>query len=161
MRLLKQDMKKNVPSTKDWAIPFDAMHPSTQRGIMDLTYNLGKAGIQKSPKAYAAFKAGRITDGFIEMLGTASTEGKRSPGLLVRRAEAYNMAQSEAGVPRISEVETRADGSMYVKFAGKMSPAFVSQSIHNRIDKNGWMQVYPPGAGKLVAGAKVGKVKVK
>jgi len=161
MRLLKQDMKKNVPPTKDWAIPFDAMHPSTQRGIMDLTYNLGKTGIKKSPKAYAAFKAGRITDGFIEMLGTASTEGKRSPGLLVRRAEAYNMAQGEAGIPRISEVETRADGSMYVKFAGKMSPAFVSQSIHNRIDKNGWMQVYPPGAGQLVAGAKVGKVKVK
>ncbi|ELO69431.1 hypothetical protein SEEE4220_04735, partial [Salmonella enterica subsp. enterica serovar Enteritidis str. 543463 42-20] len=106
MRLLEQDMKSHVPSTKDWAVPFDAMHPGVQRGLMDLSYNLGKAGIKNAPKAYAAFKAGKFTDGFIEMLSTASTEGKRSSGLLVRRAEAYNLAQSGGAVPKISEVET-------------------------------------------------------
>ena len=161
MRLLQQDMKSHVPSTSDWAIPFDAMHPGVQRGLMDLSYNLGKGGIKNAPKAYAAFKAGRFTDGFIEMLATSSSEGKRVPGLLVRRAEAYNLAQSGGAVPKISEVETRADGSMYVKFAGNMSEAFVSKSIHSQIDKNGWMQVYPPKAGALAPNAQIGRIKIK
>lgn len=160
MRLLEQDVKSHVPSTSDWSVPFDMMHPATQRGIMDLTYNLGKGGIKNAPKAYAAFKAGKFTDGFIEMLSTASTEGKRSPGLLVRRAEAYNLAQSSGSIPKISEVETRADGSMRVKFAGKMSEAFVSQGIYSRIGKDGWMEVYPPKANALVPNAQVGRIKL-
>lgn len=160
MRLLEQDMKSHVPSTKDWAVPFDAMHPGVQRGLMDLSYNLGKAGIKNAPKAYAAFKAGKFTDGFIEMLSTASTEGKRSSGLLVRRAEAYNLAQSGGAVPKISEVETREDGSMYVKFSGSMSEAFVSKSILGKIGKDGWMEVYPPKAGALASGTKVGRIKL-
>lgn len=161
MKLLKQDMKSHVPSTRDWAVPFDKMHPGVQRGIMDLSYNLGKGGIQKSPRAYEAFKAGRFTDGFIEMLSTASSEGKRQTGLLVRRAEAYNLAQSGGAIPKISEVETRSDGSMYVKFEGEMSEAFISKSHFNKIDKKGWMQVYPPAAGKLAANTKIGRVKIK
>lgn len=161
MKLLKQDMKSHVPSTRDWAVPFDKMHPGVQRGIMDLSYNLGRGGIQKSPRAYESFKAGRFTDGFIEMLATASSEGKRQTGLLVRRAEAYNLAQSGGAIPKISEVETREDGSMYVKFNGEMSEAFVSKSHFNKIDKNGWMQVYPPAAGKLAANTKIGRVKIK
>nr|DAP74216.1 MAG TPA: Lysozyme [Caudoviricetes sp.] len=160
MRLLEQDMKSHVPSTSGWAVPFESMHPGVQRGLMDLSYNLGKGGIKNAPKAYAAFKAGKFTDGFIEMLSTASTEGKRSPGLLVRRAEAYNLAQSGGAIPKISEVETREDGSMYVKFAGEMSEAFVSKSIAGQIDKDGWLQVYPPKAGALAPDARIGRIKL-
>lgn len=160
MRLLEQDMKSHVPSTAGWSVPFESMHPGVQRGLMDLSYNLGKGGIKNAPKAYAAFKSGKFTDGFIEMLSTASTEGKRSPGLLVRRAEAYNLAQSGGAIPKISEVETREDGSMYVKFAGEMSEAFVSKSIAGQIGKDGWMQVYPPKAGALASDARIGRIKL-
>ena len=160
MRLLQQDLKSHVPNTSGWAVPFEEMHPGVQRGLMDLSYNLGKGGIQNAPKAYAAFKAGKFTDGFIEMLSTASTEGKRSTGLLVRRAEAYNLAQSGGAIPKISEVETRADGSMYVKFAGQMSEAFVNKSIYNQIGKDGWLQVYPPKQGVLAPNTKIGRIKL-
>ena len=160
MRLLQQDLKSHVPSTSGWAVSFEEMHPGVQRGLMDLSYNLGKGGIQNAPKAYAAFKAGKFTDGFIEMLSTASTEGKRSTGLLVRRAEAYNLAQSGGAVPKISEVETRADGSMYVKFAGQMSEAFVNKSIYKQIGKDGWMQVYPPKQGALAPNTQIGRIKL-
>lgn len=157
-RLLEQDLKSHIPSTSDWAVPFDMMHPAQQRGLMDLTYNLGKGGIKNAPQAYASFKAGKFTDGFIHMLSTASTEGKRSPALLVRRAEAYNLANA-GGVPKISEVDVREDGSMYVKFAGEMSEAFVSKDISSRI-KDGWLEVYPPKADALVPMARVGRIKL-
>ncbi len=157
--LMEQDAKKHVPPTRDWKIPFDQMHPAQQRGLMDLTYNLGKGGIQNSPRALAAFKAGKLTEGFIEMLGTASSEGKRIPGLLKRRAEAYNMA-SAGGVPKITEVETREDGSMWVKFSGPMPAGSVSAWTHKRIGADGWYQVYEAAPTKLAKGAKVGKVKL-
>lgn len=159
-RLLEQDLKSHVPSTSDWSVPFDMMHPGVQRGIMDLSYNLGKSGIKNAPKAYAAFKSGKFTDGFIEMLSTASTEGKRSPSLLVRRAEAYNLAQSGGAIPRISEVETKEDGSMYVRFAGELSEAMVSSGILGKIGKDGWMQVYSAKPNSLVPNAQVGKIKL-
>ena len=126
---------------------------------MDLTYNLGKGGIQNAPRALAAFKAGKLTEGFIEMLGTASSEGKRIPGLLKRRAEAYNMA-SAGGVPKITEVETREDGSMWVKFGGPMPAGSVSAWTHKRIGADGWYQVYEAAPTKLAKGAKVGKIKL-
>ena len=158
-KLLEQDAKAHVPSTRDWKIPFDQMHPAQQRGIMDLTYNLGKGGIKNAPRALAAFKEGKLTQGFIEMLGTASSEGKREPGLLLRRAEAYNMA-SAGGVPKITEVETRADGSMYVKFNGEMPEGSVSAWTHKRIGKDGWYKVYDVAPSKLAKGATIGRRKV-
>lgn len=160
-KLLVQDMKAHVPSTSDWKTPFDQLHPAVQRGIMDLSYNLGKGGIANAPKAEAAFKAGRITDGFINMLSTASEGGKRSPGLLVRRAGAYNLANESSGLPKITQVETNEDGSMRVKFSGEMSSAFVSKDIAGQIGKDGWMTVYPAKKDSLVAGARPGTISIK
>lgn len=159
MKLMKQDVKSHVPGTRDWKIPFDQMHPAQQRGLMDLTYNLGKGGISSSPRALAAFKAGRLTDGFIEMLSTASSEGKREPGLLKRRAEAYNMASAGAA-PKISEIDTRADGSMYVKFDGEMPASTVSAWTRKRISKDGWYKVYDAAPTKLAKGATIGRTKL-
>lgn len=160
-KLLKQDVKSHVPNTSDWKTPFDKLHPTAQRGIMDLTYNLGKGGIANAPKAAAAFKAGKITDGFIHMLSTATTEGKRSPGLLVRRADAYNLANASSGLPKIKQVETNADGSMRVKFAGEMSGAFVSKEIAGKIGKDGWMTVYDAKKGALTQNTKPGVINIK
>lgn len=157
--LLQQDLKKNTPSTAGWAVGFDDMHPGQQRALMDYGYNLGKNGINNAPTAKAYFEKGKFTDGFLAMLSTASTEGKRSPALLVRRAEAYNQGQSGGAVPKISEVETREDGSMYVKFAGEMSPAFVSKQNYGKI-QDGWYQVYPPQKNSLVPNAQVGRIKL-
>ena len=158
-KLLEQDLKKNTPSTSGWAVPFDLMHPGQQRALMDYGYNLGKGGINNAPTAKAYFEKGKFTDGFLSMLSTASTEGKRSPALLVRRAEAYNQGQSGGAVPKISEVETREDGSMYVKFASEMSPAFVSKQNYGKI-QDGWYQVYPPQKNSLVPNANVGRIKL-
>lgn len=158
--LLEQDVKAHKPSTEGWSTSFDQMHPATQRGLMDLTYNLGKGGIKSAPKAEAAFKAGRMTDGFIHMLSTASEGGKRSPGLLVRRAGAYNLANENNGLPKITKVETNDDGSMRVKFSGEMSPAFVSKEIGGEIGKDGWFTVYGPKKNALVANAKSGVINV-
>ena len=158
-KLLEQDLKKNTPSTQGWAVGFDDMHPGQQRALMDYGYNLGKNGINNAPTAKAYFEKGRFTDGFLSMLSTASTEGKRSPALLVRRAEAYNQGQSGGAVPKISEVETREDGSMYVKFAGEMSPAFVSKQNYGKI-QDGWYQVYPPQKNSLVPNANIGRIKL-
>lgn len=158
-RLLEIDLERNTPSTKGWAVPFDAMHPGQQRALMDYGYNLGKNGINNAPTAKAYFEKGRFTDGFLSMLSTASTEGKRSPALLVRRAEAYNQGQSGGAVPKISEVETREDGSMHVKFAGEMSEAFISKQNLGKI-KDGWYEVYPPKKGSLVPDAKPGRIKL-
>lgn len=157
--LMEQDAKKHVPSTRDWKIPFDQMHPAQQRGIMDLSYNLGRGGIQNSPRALAAFKAGKLTEGFIEMLGTSSSEGKRMPSLLKRRAEAYNMAAA-GGVPKITEIDTRPDGSMWVKFNGRMPVSSVSAWTHKRIGKDGWYQVYDAAPTKLAKGTTTGRVKL-
>lgn len=159
-KLLEQDVKSHVPSTSDWKTPFKDLHPAVQRGIMDLTYNLGKGGIKNAPRADAAFKSGRITDGFLHMLGTASTEGKRSPGLLVRRADAYNMANATSGLPKIKQVETNADGSMRVKFDGEMSSAF-TKDFAGKIGKDGWLTVYEPKKGALVNGARPGVINLK
>lgn len=158
--LLEQDVKAHKPSTEGWSTSFDQMHPATQRGLMDLTYNLGKGGIKNAPKAEAAFKAGRMTDGFIHMLSTASEGGKRSPGLLVRRAGAYNLANENNGLPKITKVETNDDGSMRVKFSGEMSPAFVSKEIGGEIGKDGWFTVYGPKKNALVTNAKSGVINV-
>lgn len=158
-KLLEQDLKKNTPSTTGWAVPFDMMHPGQQRALMDYGYNLGKGGIDNAPTAKSYFEKGKFTDGALSMLSTASTEGKRSPALLVRRAEAYNQGQSGGSVPKISEVETREDGSMYVKFASEMSPAFVSKQHYGKI-QDGWFQVYPPQKNSLVPNATVGRIKL-
>ncbi|AIM51262.1 lysozyme domain-containing protein [Lelliottia phage phD2B] len=159
-RLLRQDVKSHVPNTSEWKTPFEHMHPAQQRGIMDLTYNLGKGGIKNAPKADEAFKSGRVTDGFLHMLGTASTEGKRSPGLLVRRAEAYNMANATSGIPKISQVETNSDGSMRVKFDGEMPSAF-TKDFAGKIGNDGWLTVYGHKKGSLVKGARPGVVNLK
>lgn len=158
-QLLEQDLKKNTPSTSGWAVGFDDMHPGQQRALMDYGYNLGKNGINNAPTAKAYFEKGKFTDGALAMLSTSSTEGKRSPALLVRRAEAYNQGQSGGAVPKISEVDTRADGSMYVKFAGEMSPAFISKQNFGKI-QDGWYQVYPPQKNSLVPDANIGKIKL-
>lgn len=159
MRLLEQDLKKHIPTTSDWKVPFEEMHPTVQRGIMDLTYNLGKGGISKSPRALASFKAGNFGDGFIEMLATSSTEGKRSGGLLARRASAYNMAMGK-DLPKITEVEVKEDGSMYVKFSRAFGKDDISASNLNRIDKDGWLQVYSAKEGSLHSSTRVGKIKI-
>lgn len=158
MKLLKQDVARTVPNTESWKVPFDDMRPSVQRGIMDLTFNLGKSGIQSAPKANAHFKAGRVTDGFIEMLSTASANGKRSAGLLKRRAHAFNLAHE--GNLRISEIDTREDGSMYVKFSGNTEFANMTEANRSKIGEGGWFQVYPPKANALARGTKAGKIKV-
>lgn len=158
-RLLEIDLEKNTPSTSGWAVQFKDMHPGQQRALMDYGYNLGKNGINNAPTAKAYFEKGKMTDGFLSMLSTASTEGKRSPALLVRRAEAYNQGQSGGAVPKISEVETREDGSMYVKFAGEMSPAFISKQNYGKI-QDGWYQVYGPQKNSLVPNASVGRIKL-
>lgn len=157
--LLEQDLKKNTPSTSGWAVGFDEMHPGQQRALMDYGYNLGKNGINNAPTAKAYFEKGKFTDGALAMLSTSSTEGKRSPSLLVRRAEAYNQGQSGGAVPKIGEVDTREDGSMYVKFAGEMSPAFISKQNFGKI-QDGWYQVYPPQKNSLVPNANIGRIKL-
>lgn len=149
MKLLEQDAKNHIPSTSGWSVPFNMMHPGVQRGLQDLGYNLGKQGISRVPKADAAFKSGNFTDGFIYMLGTASENGGRSTGLLARRAESYNMAIGAAGLPKIEKVEANADGSMRVKFNGKMSEAFVGKDIYDKIGEDGWMTVYRSKKGAL------------
>jgi GH24 family phage-related lysozyme (muramidase) len=160
-KLLDQDLKSHVPSTSDWKTPFKELHPSVQRGIMDLSYNLGKGGIAAAPKANASFKSGKITDGFIHMLSTASEQGKRSTGLLVRRADSYNIANASSGLPKITTVETNADGSMRVKFSGEMSSAFVSPDIAKQIGSDGWMTVYPAKANALSENSKPGSVSLE
>lgn len=160
-KLLRQDVKSHKPSTTGWKTPWDQLHPATQRGLMDLSYNLGKGGIANAPKAEAAFKSGKLTDGFIHMLSTASEGGKRSPGLLVRRADAYNLANEGNGLPKIKQVETNEDGSMRVRFDGEMSGAFVSKDIAGKIGKDGWMTVYPAKGNALVANAKTGVINIK
>lgn len=157
-QLLEQDIKAHQPSTKDWQVPFDSMHPGIQRGILDLSYNLGKQGIANSPKAFADFKAGRFTEGFINMLDTNATKGERSPGLLRRRAEAYNMAMASSGVPKITEVRTESDGSMYAKFSSSDMGAFVRQGLAEKIGKDGWLKVNGPS--KLTENSRVGSLSV-
>lgn len=157
-QLLEQDIKAHQPSTSGWSVPFDSMHPGVQRGILDLSYNLGKQGIANSPKAYADFKAGRFTDAFINMLDTNITKGERSPGLLRRRAEAYNMAMASSGVPKITQVRTEADGSMYAKFASSDMSAFVKAGIAEKIGRDGWMKVNGPS--KLTQNSRVGSLSV-
>lgn len=157
-KLLEQDIKSHQPSTKDWSVPFDAMHPGVQRGILDLSYNLGKQGIANSPKAYADFKAGRFTDGFINMLDTNATQGERSPGLLRRRAGAFNMAMEASGLPKITQVRTEADGSMYAKFSSADIRSFVKAGVASRIGDDGWMKVNGPS--KLTQNARPGTLSV-
>lgn len=160
-KLLEQDVKAHVPPTSDWKIPFDQMHPAYQRGLQDLAFNLGKSGIAKAPKAEAAFKAGRISDGFVHMLGTASEGGKRSTGLLVRRAEAYNMANPSGNMPKITQVEANADGSMRVKFTGGSGTSLFGSDIAGKIGKDGWYTVYPPKKGALHPRSRPGTVNLK
>ncbi|MGL6086419.1 MAG: hypothetical protein ACRC29_10950 [Enterobacterales bacterium] len=161
-KLLEQDVKAHVPNTSDWKIPFKEMHPAYQRGIQDLAFNLGKGGIAKAPKAEAAFKAGRMSDGFVHMLGTSSENGKRSTGLLVRRAEAYNMANPSGNMPKITQVQANADGSMRVKFTGGgAGTALFSKDIAGKIDKDGWYTVYGAKAGALHPRSKPGVVNLK
>ncbi|UNA05477.1 hypothetical protein [Klebsiella phage vB_KvaP_F5M1D] len=157
-QLLEQDIKAHQPSTSGWAVPFDAMHPGVQRGILDLSYNLGKQGIANAPKAYADFKAGRFTEGFINMLDTNYTKGARSPGLLRRRAEAYNMAMAASGMPKITQVRTDKDGSMYAKFASADIANFLREGLASKIGKDGWLQVNGPS--KLTENSRVGTLSV-
>ena len=139
-------------------MPFDSMHPGVQRGILDLSYNLGKQGIANAPKAYADFKAGRFTEGFINMLDTNYTKGARSPGLLRRRAEAYNMAMAASGMPKITQVRTDKDGSMYAKFASADIANFLREGLASKIGKDGWLQVNGPS--KLTENSRVGTLSV-
>lgn len=161
-KLLEQDVKAHVPSTSDWKIPFDQLHPAYQRGLQDLTFNLGKNGIANAPKAEAAFKAGKMSDGFVYMLGTATEGGKRSTGLLVRRAEAYNMANPSGNMPKITQVEASGDGSMRVKFSGGgAGTSLFGKDISSKIGDDGWYTVYPPKQGALHPRSKPGVVSLK
>lgn len=153
--LLEQDMAKHVPSTSDWKESFSDIKPSVQRGIMDLTYNLGKGGIKG--KAKTEFENGNYADGFIEMLSTASSEGKRMPALLARRANAYNIAMG-GELPKITEMDVREDGSMYVKFDGKL-PSDIKASFG--VDQGGWFKVYGAKEDSLYKGSKTGKFNIK
>lgn len=160
-KLLEQDVKAHVPNTSDWKLQFKDMHPSVQRGLQDLAFNLGRGGIDKAPKALAAFQSGKITDGFIHMLATASENGKRSTGLLVRRAEAYNMANETSGIPKIVKVEANEDGSMRVKFDGSMDIGFISADIRNKISEDGWLTVYGSKKGALHPRSRPGTINLK
>ena len=158
--LLEQDLEKHVPSTSGWKIPYDQLHPSAKRALVDTAYNMGKNFLNKAPKAKAAFEAGDLGSGFVYMLDAVNEGGKRSTGLLARRAQAYNlMADGGDALPRIDKVQANEDGSMRVKFASRPE-TMLRPDILAKIDKDGWYTVVPTKAGSLHSRSKAGTIDV-
>lgn len=156
-RLLQQDMKAHVPSVSGWKTDFDGLPGNVRRALIDTSFNMGKGFLNKNPTANAWFKQGDYQAGFIQLLTASNENGKRSKGVLVRRASAYNMA-SDGEWPRISKVDVQDDGTMRVKFDGDKSS--INPQMRGIISDDGWMLVKRGKAGSLHERSTAGTVNI-
>ncbi|UNA00899.1 hypothetical protein VLVyarbaL_00012 [Erwinia phage VyarbaL] len=156
-RLLQQDMKSHVPSTPGWKTDFDGLPGNIRRALIDTSFNMGKGFLNKNPTANAWFKQGDYQAGFIQLLTASNENGKRSKGVLVRRASAYNMAGG-GDWPKISKVDVGEDGTMRVKFDGNKSS--INPQMRSMISDDGWLLVKRGKAGSLHERSTAGTVSI-
>lgn len=157
-QLMVQDLESNSPSTEGWKVPRDKMPKAAWRAIQDAAYTMGKGFLNNSKTAKADFEKGDFGSGIIHLLDTVHEGGKRKTGLLLRRAESYNMYAESRLLPRITQTDVGEDGSMRVKFARPLTEDDgVSKSIISKIDKDGWYTVLGPKQGSLHQNTKPGR----
>jgi hypothetical protein len=116
---------------------------------------MGKGFLKENPTANAWFKQGDYNAGFIQLLTASNENGKRSKGVFVRRASAYNMA-NPGDWPKIDKVQMGDDGSMAVKFTGNMDT--VNPNMRKLIGDDGWMLVKRGKEGSKHVRSKSGEV---
>lgn len=155
-RLLQQDIKAHIPATKGWDKSFDELPGDIRRALIDTSFNMGKGFLNNNPTANAWFKQGDYQSGFIQLLTASNENGKRSKGVLVRRASAYNLAGANSGWPKISKVDVGKDGSMRVKFSGSLES--VNPAMKSIIDPGGWLLVKRGKEGSLHSQSTPGSV---
>lgn len=155
--LLQQDAKAHIPKLSGWDVPFNELPGSVRRGLIDTSFNMGKGFLDKNPTANAWFKKGDYQSGFIQLLTASNENGKRSKGVLVRRASSYNLA-GNGEWPKISKVDVSKDGTMRVKFDGDKSG--MNPDMRSLIDSNGWMLVKRGVPGSLHSQSAPGVVDI-
>lgn len=156
-RLLQQDVKEHQPSTPGWKTDFNDLPTNIKNALVDTSFNMGKGFLSKNPTANAWFKQGDYQSGFIQLLTASNENGKRSKGVLVRRASAYNMA-NDGSWPRISKVDVSEDGGMRVKFQG--STESLDPRMRQLIGPGGWLIVKRGKAGSLNERSTAGTVDI-
>ncbi|KAF2282458.1 hypothetical protein GH714_043929 [Hevea brasiliensis] len=139
-------MKAHVPSTPGWKEDFNNLPGNIRRALIDTSFNMGKGFLNNNPTANAWFKKGDYQAGFIQLLTASNENGKRSKGVLVRRASAYNMAGGGEW-PKISKVDVQEDGTMRVKFSGDKSS--INPEMRKIISDDGWLLVKRGKPGSL------------
>lgn len=155
--LLQQDMKAHVPSTPGWKEDFNNLPGNIRRALIDTSFNMGKGFLNNNPTANAWFKKGDYQAGFIQLLTASNENGKRSKGVLVRRASAYNMAGG-GDWPKISKVDVQEDGTMRVKFSGDKSS--INPEMRKIISDDGWLLVKRGKPGSLHERSTAGTVNI-
>lgn len=155
--LLKQDIQTHTPATPGWDTSFDELPGSIKRGLVDTSFNMGKNFLSKNPTANAWFKQGDYNSGFIQLLTASNENGKRSKGVLVRRASAYNLA-NPGEWPKIDKVDVKENGEMSVRFKGDLDA--VNPKMRSLIGDGGWMLVKRGSAGSMHEQSKAGEVDI-
>lgn len=156
--LMVQDLEANSPSTAGWKVPRDKMPKAAWRAIQDASYTMGKGFLQNSKTARASFEKGDFGSGIIQLLDTVHEGGKRKTGLLLRRANTYNMYAESRLLPKITMAEVGEDGLMRVKFSRQLKDADgLAKSIIGKVDKDGWYTVLGGKQGSLHKNTNTGR----
>lgn len=92
---------------------YSSASPEVRKALLDTSYNVGE-GVTRFSGITKALKKGDEEEVILNLLDTASVEGKSVKGLAKRRAEAYNQVSDSP----ITKVEQMDDGTI-VYFKGE------------------------------------------